>query len=335
MNLPAVNIAKPSILTNMAYWQSPEWIKNTDSIYELSGANRDPDFLPWWREAWLLFQRSRRYDVVLTMGIRESFAYALLCWLAGRDSRQIMCEVFIDQARPDRFTWRIKTQLHRWLAGRALGFITNSTSEIQTNARRFGVPESRFRYVPLSSTIDQPERILTDAGYFFCGGRTLRDYQTLKKVMLATGHAWHVVTGATDLLEEALPDRITVHREIPREKYLDLLRGAKLVVLPLLSTERATGQVVLLEAMSYGKPCITTRAPGTVDIIRDGENGFLAEPGNADQMIELIRQIEQHPTRASTIGQTAFDTIISNHSHARHTTMRLEAIRELWSSRQK
>lgn len=314
----------------MAYWQSPDWVRRTRSIYPLDRADRDPIELPWWREAWRLFKNARRFDVVLTLGIRTSFAYALLCKLTGRPSRQIMCEVFIDQPQPDRLAWRLKTRFYRWLAHDAIGFITNSTGEIATNAARFGVPASKFRYVPLSSTIDHPERISKDDGYYFCGGRTLRDYAALTTIMLATDHPWHVVAGSADLRGVSLPDRITVHREIPRERYLELLRGAKCVVLPLLATERATGQVVLLEAMSYGKPCITTRAPGTIDIIEHGKNGLLAETGNAGEIIGLIERLETDPQRAASLAEAGYATILAEHTHVQHTERRLEAIHELW-----
>lgn len=48
----------------------------------------------------------------------------------------------------------------------------------------------------------------------------------------------------------------------------------------------------VLEAMSCGLPVITTRAGGVVDIVKDGENGFLTPVGDvealSESMIELI-----------------------------------------------
>lgn len=315
----------------MAYWQSPEWLARTTSIYPVDASSKeDPVFMPWWKEAWVLFCKSPAYDIVLTMGIRESFAYALLCRVCHRKPKQVMTEVFIDQAKPDSYLWRIKTWFYRWLARDATGFITNSTREISTNARRFGVPEERFRYVPLSSTIDHPEYIGPSEGYLFCAGRTLRDYETLKRVMLETDATWHVVSGAHDLQGENFPERINVHREINRENYLSLLRGARLVVLPLLDTERSTGQVVLLEAMSFGKPCITTESPGTIDIIRHGHNGLLTENANPRLIIQYISDLENNPERAMHMGREGFEDILSRYSHREHTAKRLQAIEELW-----
>ena len=320
----------PRIITNMAFWQSPEWMARVDSIYPIAAGGGDPDFIPWWREAWQLFCARGKYDVVLTMGIRESFAYAFLCWLFRRPSRQIMTEVFIDASRPDALLWRIKTSLYRLWAKRAMGFITNSTMEIDTNARRFGVSTDVFRYVPLNTTIADPRFEPAPEGYLFCAGRTLRDNHTLAQIIRDTETPWHVVTGPTDLLDEKLPNHATIHREINRDAYLELLRRARIVVLPLLPTERSTGQVVVLEAMSYGKPVITTRAPGTIDIIRHGENGYLVDPGDVAGIKKIAGDLLSNPDEATRIGQQALTDIQSQFNMKRHTELRLEAIGDLW-----
>ncbi|HMP89765.1 MAG TPA: glycosyltransferase family 4 protein [Kiritimatiellia bacterium] len=320
----------PTIITNMAFWQSPEWLRRVDSIYPLDPDRGDPALIPWWREAWKLFRLRSRYDIVLTMGIRESFAYAFMCWLFRCPSRQIMTEVFIDAQRPDDLLWRIKTGLYRCLARRAIGFITNSTTEIETNSKRFGVSPDRFRYVPLNTTISKPEQINNPGGYLFCAGRTLRDNATLAKVINATPDEWQIVTGLRDFNNDSLPEHVTIHREISRDHYLQLLRGARIVILPLLETERSTGQVVLLEAMSFGKPVITTRAPGTIDIIRHGENGYLVEPGDAAGIKKILEDLIKDPEACLRIGHQALSDVQAIHTTPKHTEVRLNVIRELW-----
>lgn len=314
----------------MAFWQSPEWMDRVESIYKLNPSLGDPQFLPWWQEAWTLFRRKHGYDIIHTMGIRESFAYAFLCWITGSASRQIMTEVFIDTPKHTNPIWWAKTKFYRILARQCLGVITNSSEEITTNARRFNLPIDHFRYVPLCTTIAQPEFLSRPAGGLFCAGRTLRDYQTLRKIIDATELPWIVVGGQGDLDDRALPDRVTIYREIQREAYLQLLRDARVVILPLLPTERATGQVVLLEAMSYGKPVITTRAPGTIDLVRHGKNGFLTEPGDAPGIQKILGDLLREPEACERIGRQAVQDVLTNHSVAEHTRKRLDAIEELY-----
>jgi glycogen(starch) synthase len=138
------------------------------------------------------------------------------------------------------------------------------------------------------------------------------------------------VVGSSDLQDTPLPERITIHREINRARYLELLRGARIVVLPLLPTERATGQVVLLEAMSYGKPVITTRAPGTIDIVQHGINGFLVEPGDVNAINQLLDELIRDPEACARIGQQALSDVQRHHTTHTHTKERLNAITSLW-----
>lgn len=325
---------RPAILTNMTFWQSPEWTARVDSLYRLDSPGDPPQPLPWWREAWQLYRRRRDYDVIHTMGIRESFAYAFLCWITGQPSRQIMTEVFIDDPRPDRLAWRLKTALYRRLARRAMGMIVNSSAEVDSVSQRLAMPRESIRFVPLNSTIEDPRHEPRPAGYLFCAGRTLRDYAVLRDVMLAREEPWQVVAGTRDLLDAALPARITIHREIDRAAYLELLRGARIVVLPLLPTVRSTGQVVLLEAMSLGKPVITTRVPGTVDIIRHGVNGWLVAPGDAKELIGLVDHLLASADECARAGQQALADIRNIHTTALHAQHRLAAITELWNGAQ-
>lgn len=329
-------MASTSILhTNSAFWQSETWRKATRSLYTLD-AQHDPDFMPWWKEAFHLWLRCGRHDRVLTEGVRTSMAYAMLCLLTFRPSRQIMSEVFIDEARPDDLAWRIKVWCHSLLAQRAVGVLTNSTTELTTMADRYGVSPERLRYVPLNTTIQNPEISPLDEGFVLCAGRTLRDYTTL---ILAARHIAapvHVICGAHDLdrLTLPLPPNVEVLSEVPREIYLDQLRRCRVVALPLLPTERSTGQVVMLEAMAFGKPVVATASPGTLDTIRHGENGFLVEEEDAAALTHQVNVLLRDPDLTRRIAEQAVKDMTELGSAERHARLKLEAIQSICAADQ-
>lgn len=319
------------IVTNSAFWQSPTWCKATTSLYD-TRAQKDPEFMPPAREARALWFRSFRHDVVLTEGVRTSMAYALLCLLTLRPSRQIMSEVFIDEERRDDFQWRLKVWCHGWLARRALGMLTNSTAELTTIAERYRMSRSRLRFVPLNSNIQNPAPSLHDEGFVLCAGRTLRDYTTL---MLAARHIAapvRVICGANDLnrLTLPMPSNVQVLTEVPRQVYLDHLARCRVVALPLLPTQRSTGQVVMLEAMAMGKPVVTTESPGTLDTIRHGENGFLVEEEDAAALTHQVNVLVRDAELAGRIGRQAVADMIEMGSAERHARLKLEAIQAIW-----
>ena len=224
------------------------------------------------------------------MGPRPSLVYGLVCAVLRIPSKQILTEVFLDAARPDSVGWRFKTALFRFVARRALGILTNSSAEVGLIARRFGLPEDRLRFVPMHTTIAEPQAVAENDGSVLSIGRTLRDLDALVAAARRVAAPFVVVAGAADRLPEPLPANVRVLRDVPLAEGHALMRRAAIVVIPLRPAERSTGQVVLFEAMALGKPVVATRVVGTADYVRDGENGLLVEPGDAAALAQAIER---------------------------------------------
>jgi glycosyltransferase involved in cell wall biosynthesis len=72
----------------------------------------------------------------------------------------------------------------------------------------------------------------------------------------------------------------------------DIFIGSDILVLP----SYIEGQpLVILEALSYGLPVISTNVGGIPDTIEDGKNGFLIEPGDANELERKIRLLMDNP----------------------------------------
>ena len=53
----------------------------------------------------------------------------------------------------------------------------------------------------------------------------------------------------------------------------------------------------VLEAMSTGRPVITTDAPGCRETVLEGVNGFLVQPGAVEPLVSaMVRMIKMEPT---------------------------------------
>lgn len=66
--------------------------------------------------------------------------------------------------------------------------------------------------------------------------------------------------------------------------------------------------LMLLEAMAARLPAIATKIGGTLDIIRDGENGWLMETGDFEKLSHTMGRIFLEPGKLKRIGKAAEET---------------------------
>ena len=83
--------------------------------------------------------------------------------------------------------------------------------------------------------------------------------------------------------------------------------SSNLLVLPSISGREAFG-LVLLEAMSYGKPVIVSNIPGPNEIVNDGYNGLLVPPKSAHALVDAIKKLVTSPKFYKTLGSNAQKT---------------------------
>jgi glycosyltransferase involved in cell wall biosynthesis len=94
-----------------------------------------------------------------------------------------------------------------------------------------------------------------------------------------------------------------------REGYLEgreVLRACDIFVVP--SLQEALGMSIL-EAMACGVPVVASAVGGIFTVIRDGENGLLAPPGDWKVLAERIRELLLNPARRSEVARAGRETV--------------------------
>jgi glycosyltransferase involved in cell wall biosynthesis len=79
----------------------------------------------------------------------------------------------------------------------------------------------------------------------------------------------------------------------------DLLAGHDLFALP---TSRDAFPLVLLEAMQYGLPVVTTTVGAIPEIVVDGDTGFLVPPRDVAALADRLEQLARHPDLRLRLG---------------------------------
>lgn len=77
------------------------------------------------------------------------------------------------------------------------------------------------------------------------------------------------------------------------------LECSKLLVLP---SNREGFPLVLLEAMMHGKPVVATKTIGAMEIVKNGETGFLVEINDIHGMAEAVIKILSNPGMITNMG---------------------------------
>jgi sugar transferase (PEP-CTERM/EpsH1 system associated) len=87
----------------------------------------------------------------------------------------------------------------------------------------------------------------------------------------------------------------------------ELLNAFDIYVLPSFSEGM---NLTLLEAMGSGLPVVASRVGGNVEIVEDGNTGYLFPSGNVDSLSELLGRLVGEPERRAQMGQSGRERVL-------------------------
>ncbi len=97
-----------------------------------------------------------------------------------------------------------------------------------------------------------------------------------------------------------------------REKMMELTKAARFVVLPSKCYENCPYSI--LEAFACGKPVVGARTGGVPEMISDGGEGLLFEPGNASDLAEQIQRLFRDDGLLNEMGRKATEKAANKYS---------------------
>jgi glycosyltransferase involved in cell wall biosynthesis len=118
--------------------------------------------------------------------------------------------------------------------------------------------------------------------------------------------------------ELGVKDKVKFVGKVPYEKMPGEYQAVSLVLAPFKRIE-PLGRV-LPEANACGRAVITTNICGGSERIKDGENGFVFEPGDVKGMIGRVKALAENRVALERMGRNGRDRVVRDHS--------AEAIRE-------
>jgi glycosyltransferase involved in cell wall biosynthesis len=232
----------------------------------------------------------------------------------------------------------------RWLeAARELRGLIVTSEYMKHELIEVGLPEAKIAVNPLfampvsttKSETRNPKSEIEEALVLFCG--RMYDYKGADFLLRALEHlaipVQAVFIGDGPELPK-LKEQATVLRSrhaieftgsLDQDAVSEFYRRASIVVVPSLWPE-PFGRVGI-EAMAYGKPVVAFRVGGIPEWLHDGQNGFLIEPKNVQQLAEAIERILSDRALAETMSANALRLASEEFSPERHVKRLLETLR--------
>ena len=103
-------------------------------------------------------------------------------------------------------------------------------------------------------------------------------------------------------------------------------RGSSVYVAPTLYENLP---IRVLEAMACGVPVVASKVCAIPEVIKNGENGVLVEPGAIEELSEAICMLLGNPTLRKKIGDNARKTVVEKYSWSVNASKTLNVYRQI------
>jgi glycosyltransferase involved in cell wall biosynthesis len=262
------------------------------------------------------FLKARSFDVVQTWIFAANTYGRVAARMAG------VPVVVVAEMAVDLWKGRVNRSVDRWLSSWCDRLVGNSHA-VSEFYEQLGVPREKLAMIYSGAEDEQPPHvdpaaIRTALGFdvnaplILFAGR-LAEQKRVGDLLKALDLLQYVEPQARTVIvgEGPLRDRLedTSHAYDldnrvrflgHREDVLQLMAASDLVVLP--SAYEGLPNVVL-EAMRLRKPVVATAAPGTSEVVIDGETGLLVPIGNPPLLARAIRDVIRDPAMAARFGE--------------------------------
>lgn len=114
----------------------------------------------------------------------------------------------------------------------------------------------------------------------------------------------------------------------------DVARWFGLLDAFLLPSANEGTPVTAIEALAARRPVVATRVGGVPDVVRDGEDGFLAELGDLDGLVDGLERLARDPDLRARMGEGARERVLERYAVERLVDDVDRLYRSLLGSRQ-
>jgi glycosyltransferase involved in cell wall biosynthesis len=161
----------------------------------------------------------------------------------------------------------------------------------------WGIPKSKLRFLPfgVSTWFETDVDAVRDIDVLSVGQDLGRDYSTFFDAVSGQEYKVTIVCKPVNLHGLSVPQNVTNLGYLSKYEYRNLLRRAKVVVVPSKSLHYPTGQTVSLEASMAGAAVVVSNTPALTEYFEAGVTALMPTPGNALELRQDIQRLLDDP----------------------------------------
>lgn len=198
-------------------------------------------------------------------------------------------------------------------------YICSSKTNAKYCSEIFGEPEDKFVFIPFGVNDFSKETDMTNPpadDYILSLGRSNRDWDFLINGLEDVKYPVRIV--CDELHRKEVPDNITIYNNVWDKESYEFIYNCKCMVIPIEDGRIASGETVLLQAMSFGKPIIITKPSCLADdYVEDGQNGIVINK-EYSELQEAVERLFKDDEYYYNLSKNARNHYVENHSLFRY-----------------
>lgn len=177
---------------------------------------------------------------------------------------------------------------------------------------------------------------MENSGYCIFAGRLIpiKGVMTLIEAAKLNRQARILIAGDGELADEIRKevvehhlDNVTILGFVKPKKLMELMSLANFTVFP--SEWYENYPMSIIESFACGKPVIASDIGAIPDLIVNGLNGLLFEPGNPKQLASQIQYLFDHPEKAIEMGKHGYENVVTNNAPEFHYQQIMQVYQEM------
>lgn len=264
-----------------------------------------------------IFCQRKRYQRIIGWQEFYGLVYAFYCRLFRvKKCNTLIIKNFIYKPKKG-FVGKLYFRFMNYIvkSGYVDTYICASKTMVQYCCEAFGEKDDKFVFIPFGvndfASEYKPEAPAAN-DYVLSLGRSNRDWQFLLNGVKGSEYPVKII--CDELRVEDPPENVEILNNVWGNMTHSYIYNCKCMVIPIADGRIASGDTVLLMAMSFGKPIIITKPSCLADdYVTDGYNGIVIEK-DAKQLQAAIDRIFKNDTLYQQLSQNGRQHYLDNHS---------------------